>query len=45
MLEFPTQQMVFFDKKTPFFWFGWILGLASRAKFPVSLSKHDGFTP
>ena len=28
-----------------FFWFGGILGSASRAKFPVSLSKHVGFTP
>ena len=27
------------------FWFGGILGSASRAKFPVSLSNHVGFTP
>ena len=28
-----------------FFWFGGILGSASRAGFPVSLSNHVGFTP
>ena len=28
-----------------FFWFGRILGSASRAEFPVSLSNHVGFTP
>ena len=28
-----------------FFWFGGILGSASSAKFPVSLSNHVGFTP
>ena len=28
-----------------FFWFGGILGSSSRAKFPVSLSNHIGFTP
>ena len=28
-----------------FFWFGGTLGSASRAKFPVSLSNHLGFTP
>ena len=28
-----------------FFWFGGILGSASRAEFPVSLSNHVGFTP
>ena len=27
-----------------FFWFGGTLGSASRAKFPVSLSNHVGFT-
>ena len=30
---------------TFFFWFGGILGSASRAKFPVSQSNHVGFTP
>ena len=28
-----------------FFGFGGILGSASRAEFPVSLSNHVGFTP
>ena len=28
-----------------FSFFSWILGSASRAKFPVSLSNHIGFTP
>ena len=28
-----------------FFWFGGILGSASGAEFPVSLSNHVGFTP
>ena len=28
-----------------FFWFGGILGSASRAEFPASLSNHVGFTP
>ena len=28
-----------------FFWFGGILGSASRAEIPVSLSNHVGFTP
>ena len=28
-----------------FFWFGGVLGSASRAKFPVSPSNHFGFTP
>ena len=28
-----------------FFWFGGILGSASRVEFPVSLSNHVGFTP
>ena len=28
-----------------FFLFGGILGSASRAEFPVSLSNHVGFTP
>ena len=28
-----------------FFWFGGILGSASRAEFPISLSNHAGFTP
>ena len=28
-----------------FFWFGGILGSASGAEFPVSLSNHIGFTP
>ena len=27
------------------FWFGGILGSASGAEFPVSLSNHIGFTP
>ena len=29
----------------PFFWFGRILGSASRAEFPVCLSNHVGFMP
>ena len=29
----------------PFFWFGVILGSASRAEFPVSPINHVGFTP
>ena len=29
----------------PFFWFGGILGSASRAEFPASLSNHVGFKP
>ena len=33
------------SQKNIFFWFGAILGSASRAKFPVSLSNHVGFTP
>ena len=36
-----TINMTFFF----FFWFGEILGSASRAEFPVSLSNHVGFTP
>ena len=28
-----------------FIWFGGILGSASRAEFPISLSNHAGFTP
>ena len=28
-----------------FFWFGGILGSASGAEFPVSLSNHVDFTP
>ena len=33
-----------YDRVT-FFWFEGTLGSASRAKFPVSLSNHVGFTP
>ena len=32
-------------KSANFFWFVGILGSASRAEFPVSLSNHVGFTP
>ena len=31
-------------KEGLFFWFGGILGSASRAEFPVSPSNHVGFT-
>ena len=44
-LWFPIKSDFHFAHLTAFFWFGKILGLASRAEFLVSLSTHAGFTP
>ena len=39
-----TEKDILFNVST-LFWFGGILGSASGAKFPVSLSNHVGFMP